>query len=162
MLKKVFSNTSVIQYLYSLGLIHILKELFGEVYIPLGVKEELDKGIIRGVNLPCVDELDFVKVRNVKLDLLTEIVRDIGIGETEVILLGLENPESLIILDDRLARDIAGNLNLNVTGTIGILILAKENGIIKAVKPYLDKLVDFGFYLSKEHRNIILKKADEA
>ena len=37
-----------------------------------------------------------------------------------------------------------------------------ENGIIKAVKPYLDKLVNIGFYLSKEHRNIILKKADEA
>ncbi|MDQ1328585.1 MAG: hypothetical protein QG641_1870 [Candidatus Poribacteria bacterium] len=37
-----------------------------------------------------------------------------------------------------------------------------ENGIIKAVKPYLDKLVDLEFYLSKEHRNIILKKADEA
>ena len=37
-----------------------------------------------------------------------------------------------------------------------------ENGIIKAVKPYINKLIDLGFYISKEHRNIILKKADEA
>ena len=30
------------------------------------------------------------------------------------------------------------------------------------IKSYLDKLSDIGFYLSKEHRNLILKKADEA
>jgi predicted nucleic acid-binding protein len=36
-----------------------------------------------------------------------------------------------------------------------------ENGIINAVKPYLDKLIDIGFYLSQEHRAIILKKAKE-
>jgi predicted nucleic acid-binding protein len=68
----------------------------------------------------------------------------------------------LLILDDGLARGVAKNLSLRVTGTVSILILAKENGIIKAVKPYINKLVDLGFYISKEHRNIILKKADEA
>jgi len=160
--EKVFANTSVIQYLHSLELMHILKTLFGKIYIPLEVKDELDKGRMQGENLPYLDSLDFVNVTNVKIGSLTEIVRDLGKGETSVILLGMENPNSLLILDDGFARGIAKNLGLRITGTVGILILAKENGIIKAVKPYLDKLVDFGFYLSKEHRNIILKKANEA
>jgi predicted nucleic acid-binding protein len=160
--EKVFANTSVIQYLHCLDLISILKKLFGEIYIPLEVKEELDNGIKQGENLPYLDELDFVNVINVKANSLTKIVRDLGKGETSVILLGMENSNSLLILDDRLAKEVARNLDLRVTGTVGILILAKENGIIKAIKPYLDKLSDIGFYLSKEHRNLILKKADEA
>ena len=112
---------------------------------------------------PCaIKGIDFVNVINVRANSLTKIVRDLGKGETSVILLGIENPNCLLILDDRLARKVARNLDLRITGTIGILILAKENGIIKAIKPYLDKLSDIRFYLSKEHRNLILKKADEA
>lgn len=160
--EKVFANTSVIQYLHSLELLHILKSLFGEIYLPLEVKDELDNGRMQGENLPCLDGLDFINIINVKIDSLIRIVQDLGKGETSVILLGMENPDSLAILDDGLAREVARNLGLRITGTIGLLILAKENGIIKAVRPYLDKLVDVGFYLSQKHRAIILKKADEA
>jgi predicted nucleic acid-binding protein len=160
--EKVFANTSVIQYLHSLKLMHILKMLFWEINIPLEVKKELDNGIKQGEDLPHLDELDFVNIIDTKLSPLTEIVRDLGKGETSVILLGMEYPDSLLILDDRLARETAKNLGLRVTGTIGLLILAKEKGFIESVKLYLDKLSDIGFYLSKEHRNIILKKANEA
>jgi predicted nucleic acid-binding protein len=74
----------------------------------------------------------------------------------------MENPGSLVILDDRLAREVARAFKVKVTGTAGLLIMAKERCLIKAVKPYLDKLIDIGFYLAPEHKASILKEANEA
>jgi len=52
MSKKVFLNTSPIQYIHQLGLIHIIKELFGRVYVPAEVHEELNSGRKEGIELP--------------------------------------------------------------------------------------------------------------
>ena len=162
MLGKVFLNTSVIQYLYPMGLIHILNALFEEVYVPLEVKEEIERGKAQGVELPHLDEIDFIKVVGTETSSLIGIVRDLGKGKAAVILLGTGNPGSLVILDDRLAREVARALKVKVTGTAGLLIMAKERGLIKAVKPCLDKLIDTGFYLAPEHKALILKEANEA
>jgi len=159
---KVVVNTTVIQYLHALGLIHILHDLFGTIYVPLEVKEEIEEGRLQGVYLPHLDEFDFIKIIKTKASSLVEIVRDLGKGETSVILLGMENPNSLVILDDRLAQKVARSLELKTTGTAGILIMAKEKGLIEYIKPYIDKLIDAGFYLAPEHRKTILNEADEA
>ena len=52
MSKKVFLNTSPIQYIHQLGLIRIIKELFGKVYVPAEVHEELNRGREEGIELP--------------------------------------------------------------------------------------------------------------
>lgn len=161
MSRKVFLDTSVIQYLYQLRLLRILRDLFGIVYVPREVEEELEKGRQEGIELPDLEETDFVEVVEVKAMSLTKLVRDLGRGETAVILLGLENPDSLVVLDDDLARKVARELGVRVTGTVGVLINAKGRGIIKAVRPYLDRLEDLGFYLAPEHRFLILREAGE-
>jgi len=158
---KVFLNTSVIQYLYHLRLLHIIKDLFGKAYIPLEVCEELEKGMEEGIELPDLQKVDYIEVMEVRTPLVIQIIRDLGKGEAAVILLGLENVDSLVVLDDDLARKVAKELMIKTTGTAGVLIIAKEKAIIKAVKPYLDRLEDLGFYLSPDHKSIILKEAGE-
>jgi len=137
MSKRVFLNTSAVQYLYQLGLLHLIRDLFGKAYVPNEVYQEIEAGRKEGVELPDLK------------------------GETAVILLGLEHPDSLVILDDRLARKVARELGVKVTGTSGILIAAKKKGLIESVKAYLDKLRDLGFYLAPKHRAAILKEAGE-
>lgn len=56
------------------------------------------------------------------------------------IVLALEFPESTIILDDLKARKVAERLNLQITGTVGVIVKAKNIGLISSVKPYLDML----------------------
>jgi len=161
MLGKVFVNTSVLQYLHSIGLIDILKTLFGKVYITQEVSLEIERGKQQGVNLPNLDESGYIKVIDTNMGNLIDIVRDLGKGEASLILLGMKNPESLVILDDQLAREVARSLNIKITGTVGLLIMAKEKGIIKAVKPYLDNMINTGFYLAPAHRLLILSKVNE-
>jgi len=56
----------------------------------------------------------------------------------------MELPADLCVLDDLLARKYAKNMGLAITGTLGIILTAKNLGLIKTVKPLLDKLLDTG------------------
>lgn len=74
----------------------------------------------------------------------------IGRGESSAIALALEIPNSTIILDDYKARKIASQLGLIFTGTFGILVKAKLNGIIPSIKPFISKIKQTDFRLSSE------------
>ena len=161
MSEQVFVDTSCLQYLHSIGLIYILKVLFGKVYIPLAVKDEIENGKLQGVSLPALNDIKFIDIVELKTLSMIETVRDLGKGEASIIQLGRDNPGSLLILDDQFARIIARSLSLRVTGTAGLLIMAKERGFIEFVKPYLDKMIESGFHLSPKHKLLILNKANE-
>jgi len=82
-------------------------------------------------------------------------------GEASAIALALETSENIIILDDWKARKLAERLGLSVTGTLGVIIKAKNNGIIPTIKPYLDKIRETNFRISEELEQIALKEANE-
>jgi predicted nucleic acid-binding protein len=90
------------------------------------------------------------------------MVTDLGAGEREVLALALETSDSVCVLDDALARQIAGALQLRVTGTLGVLIDAKRSGFIPAVRPLLDELHSLGFRLAPHTRAAVLKIAGES
>ncbi len=77
---------------------------------PLQALAELKKeGKTRfvGVDLPSFDSLDWMRIRQPTGRLLLPIITDLGAGEREVLALGTETPNSLVILDDALARRYA-------------------------------------------------------
>jgi predicted nucleic acid-binding protein len=84
------------------------------------------------VDLPAVEALDWIRIRQPAGRLLLPIVADLGAGEREVLALGTETLDSLVILDDALARQYARMLKLALTGTLGVLLKAKEAGLLPA------------------------------
>ena len=100
----VISNTSPLLYLHQIGRIDLLETLYGAVVAPPAVERELRVGATEGVDVPDLSALPWVEVRPVADPKLLPVVIDLGSGEAEVIALGLENPDSLLILDDKLAR----------------------------------------------------------
>lgn len=83
-------------------------------------------------------------------------------GEVETIILCLEVSANLCILDDLLARKYARNIGLNITGTLGVLVYAKNSGVIKQIKPLMDKLLSVGMFIDKGLYAKILSLANEA
>jgi len=75
MSKKVFLNTSPIQYIHQLGLIHIVKELFGKVYVPAEVYQELNRGREEGIELPNLKGMDFILLLSISLSSLKKHVK---------------------------------------------------------------------------------------
>ena len=74
----------------------------------------------------------------------------------------MEIPDSTIILDDLRARKVAKHHRLKVTGTVGVIVKAKLIGIIPSIKPYLLKISQTDFRISKEIEKNALFEAGES
>ena len=68
-------------------------------------------------------------------------------GEAEVLVLAEEQEARLVVLDEKKARRYAERLGFARTGTLGILLLAKEQGAIDSVRSAVDRLHDAGLHL---------------
>lgn len=81
-------------------------------------------------------------------------------GESEAIVLAYET-RTRIILDDRKAREAARRLGVPVTGTVGLLLKAKEAGVVPAIRPLLDALDANPFRIGDALRAEALRLAGE-
>lgn len=86
---------------------------------------------------------------------LLPLVISLGKGEKEVLALGLESANHLLILDDLVARRYADAANLNFTGTLGILVLANARGLIDDVHQILRRLQELQFRIDAKTLRII-------
>jgi predicted nucleic acid-binding protein len=159
---EVISDTSPIQYLHQAGLLHILPALYTRLILPQGVVGELETGRSRGVELPDVSVLSWIEVRRVANLPFLRLSPDLGHGEKEVLALGLECSDSLVILDDALARRHAGLLEIPCTGTVGVLLKAKREGCLLRIAPVIHRLTELGFHLSAATRDAALDLAEES
>ena len=161
-MKAVF-NSSPLIFLYRLNLLEAAFSLFEKNYVPTGVIDELSysrKKDEEVINI--ILENPTVVIRTVKYNLFYEKLRtSLGIGETEAILLALEiNSDSdYVILDDKTARKKALSNGLNIKGTIGILRLFYQKGIL-TVHPddIYKKLKSYNFRVEKGIYESILRE----
>jgi len=117
----------------------------------LSVKE---KEYFQGLSFLSVEE-----PRDVRLVLVLKTIVDEG--EAEAITLALEK-SSLLIVDDLKGRKAAGRLSLEIIGTLGVLKAMKLKGIIREVKPFIERLKEKGFYISDDLINKLLSDVGEA
>jgi predicted nucleic acid-binding protein len=161
-MSKAISNTSPLLYLYRIGGIGWLPKLFDEVWTPEAVKNELQAGRSKGYDVPNPEDYSWLKLVNPKSMPSEWLALDLGAGEIAVMALALENPDSVVLLDDMLARRIAQAAGLQVWGTLRVLLEAKSHGVIGKVEPYVSKLSDSGMWISSEIEKRILKLAGES
>lgn len=157
----VICNTSPFQYLHQIDQLRILPALAGKIIVPSAVVDEIAVGRVAGVDLPDLAQLDWVMVQSPAGQSALPLISDLGAGESEVLMLALETPGATVILDDMLARRVAESLNLHLTGTLGLLLDAKQAGLISQVRPLLDQLQTLRFRLSSVTYQAVLKLADE-
>jgi uncharacterized protein len=155
-LPEIISNTSPLQYLFQLGMLHVLPALAVQVIIPPAVADELRVGRESGIHLPNPADLNWLVLRPPVRAFASRLVTDLGPGETEVLMLAIEAADPIVIFDDMLARRMARSLGIRLTGALGLLIDAKRAGLIPAVSPLMDRLQSMHFRLSpiRERRSL--------
>jgi predicted nucleic acid-binding protein len=159
---KVAVNSSPLIFLAKLGMLDLLDKLFEEVYITEAVYEET---VVEGSDheeSSLIARTEFLKKVKVSDQRLVRFLREmIDYGEAETIAFALEKNLDLVVLDDKDARKVARGFGLKVTGTLGILLLAKKRGLITSVRPYIESLRKNGFRISEGILERILKEAGE-
>jgi uncharacterized protein len=118
---------------------------------------------VEGFNFKTIASLTWIKIQNpISLSISEQFIMPLDAGETQAIALAIELSADYIILDEHKGRVVARNLNLPVIGLGGVLIQAKNIGLIPSVKVFLLKIKEkTGFYLSEAAYEIIVKGADE-
>jgi predicted nucleic acid-binding protein len=160
----VISDTTQILSLIKIDRLKILEELYKKIIIPKAVYDELI------INIDYQDEIDiikrctFIQIENVEENLSVVLLqRELKLdrGESEAIVLAKNINADLIIIDERKARRIAKDVGLKVTGTLGILVEAKQQGLIKELKSLLDELMDNNIRISRKLYMEILNLVEE-
>lgn len=139
-------NSSPIIALGRVGQVELLASLPQQIIVPQAVKEEL-------LNAPQGDP-----ARAAMESGLFEIVEtpppppevlawDLGKGETAVLSYALSAPDWVAILDDGAARRCARSLSIKLTGTLSVVILAKQHGLIESAAQVLRALQNNEFRL---------------
>lgn len=145
------SDSSPLILLAAIGRVELLRALYGEVAIPPEVWHEI---VVRGGGRSGATDvlaMDWI-VRQPLPGLEDPSARfpSLHRGEAEVITLALGLPPTVsVILDDAQARKVAIQSGLAVTGTVGVLLLAKHSGFLPLIRPSLEHIRAAGAHLSE-------------
>ena len=155
----IVSNTSPISNLAAIGQLDLLQQIYGNVIIPPAVERELLNSGDTDPAALAVQALDWIQTQSVTNLRLLET--NLDAGETEAIALAVELNAYRLIIDERQGRKKAIELGLRVTGLLGILLAAKQLGLIPTIRPLLDDLIANGFWIRQQLYAEILQLSGE-
>jgi predicted nucleic acid-binding protein len=158
----VVSDTSPIRALAHLNLLTLLQELFDEVLVPptVDVESRSPPANLRRVD---VRDLAYVQIQSPRdRSKVAELLQILDPGESEALALALELGVSAILIDEAAGRTMAKRMGLLPVGVLGLLVRAKQRGLLGEVSPLIDRLKsDLGFFISDRLRAEVLRLACE-
>ena len=159
----VVSDTTPLIGLASIGRLELLYALFGEVYIPQAVFDEtVTSGRKESKARQEVSLANWIHVVEVKDRLAVNVLLDeMDLGEVETIVLASEMNADWVLMDEKKGRRKLSQLNIPKIGTLGILLKAKQLGLIPTIKPEFENLQKTGFSISRLVVEEVLKMAGE-
>ena len=156
----VISNTSPILNFAIVDQLIFLPQQFGQVVIPNAVLDELKTNEERPGSSAIREAISSGWIHNLTVsnEPLSQLLKQtLDRGEAEEITLAIELKADWTLLDERDARKVAKSLGLKVTGVLGILLRAKQQGNLISLQPVLDDLLNkAGFRIAPELLNQIL------
>lgn len=151
----VVSDTTPVISLMKAGQLELLRQLFGVVYIPEAVYRELTDNEAFFEEVRMVQECEFFyvqKVDNGKSVTILQSFTGLDAGESEAIILADEIHSDVLLMDEHKGRQVAKRLGITITGTIGILTQAFDEGMLtkKDVEKCIERLKECGIRISEK------------
>lgn len=141
----VVADSTPLIYLSRVGALDVLATLYGEVLIPTAVHDEV---VLKRPAAPGVEALRQATWLRVAADELPQVDLGLHWGESAAILLAEQVHADLLLIDERLGRQVAQSRSLAVRGTLGVLVQARKVGAVPALRPVLEALVAEGFRIA--------------
>lgn len=149
--KIVISDTSTLILFHKIDEFNLLQKVYGELITTPEIAEEFGEDLPHWITIQAVSDKKYQDFLETQVDC----------GEASAIALATEYDDVLLLLDDLKARKLATQLKLKFTGTLGVIIIAKQLSIIEKVKPLIDKLLLTDFRVADNIIEEILKLNNE-
>lgn len=151
----IVSDTTPIISLIKAGQLELLQKLFGVVYIPNAVYRELIENEAYPEEARVVQESNFLFVEEVQNEKSVIILRSftgLDAGESEAIILADEKQSDVLLMDEHKGRQVAKKMGIAITGTIGILTQAFDEGLLtkEDVTECIEKLKENNIRISEK------------
>jgi predicted nucleic acid-binding protein len=146
----IVSDTSCLILFYKIGELDLLKKLYGKLHITDTVLKEFNQPVP-----------NWIEIVQLKTDVHKGLSGYLDAGEATSIAFASEHEGSLLIIDEIKGRKAAKEMGIPVTGSLGVLIAAKNKGHLKAVKPIIEKIQKTNFRISENLIERLLDKVDE-
>lgn len=140
-----------------------LGSLFGEVWIPTQVREEVLSGRVERGELAIRRALSLGVLREWTAPVPDTPLPDLDEGEAACIRIALAHADpSLLLIDERAGRALAAERGLRIAGTAAVVGMARQRGLINAARPVFDILHRSDFRISAEVIHTVLRRVGEA
>lgn len=133
------ADTSSLIVLSNIHELELLKGLYGQILITPEVCAEYGITSPSWIEIKAVEHIEKLQALSLNLDL----------GESSAIALALKTENRLLIIDEKKGRNVAVDLNLRITGILGVLVKAKKLGVIQTVTPLINKMEASGLRFPK-------------
>jgi predicted nucleic acid-binding protein len=161
-MNKATCSASPIVFLYRIGALDWLPELFDEILMPSVVLDDLLQARFIGYDVPSPFDLPWVQFQDPQLTVPAAwLSLDLSSGEVAAMSLAFENRDCTVLLDEPMGRRAARLVGIKYWGTLKILLAAKEHGLTDTVAPYVDRLGKIGLWIEGGIRQRILVLAGE-
>jgi len=159
----VVSDASILINLAVTKQLELLKSLYNKVVIPDAVFNEI---AVKGAGKPGAQEiqmLDWLEVKSCQdVNMVNNLLNEIDLGEAEAITLSLEVQANLLLIDEKLGRQKAKEFNIKTIGLLGLLLDAKNQGVVSSVATMMDRLrVEANFRIGESLYQQVKKLAGE-
>ncbi|MDZ7808285.1 MAG: DUF3368 domain-containing protein [Gracilimonas sp.] len=148
--KNIIADTSCLVLLEKINEFDVLQKLYKKIIITPEVANEFGSELPEWIEVHSVEDQKYQKLLEITVDP----------GEASAIALAVEIG-GLVILDDQKARKLAFDLELDVTGTLGILIDATQSNYISSFSNVLDRIKRTNFYISDDLEKMLIERARE-
>jgi len=142
----IISDTSCLIALDRISRLDLLRELFQQIVTTQDVEEEFGKELPVWIRV--------VEVKN--QDKIQELEAILDKGEASAIALALEIEQNILIIDEKKGRKVAQSMKIQIIGTLKIIQMAKQKGIIQSARPLIEDLQKAGFRFSQKIVKILL------
>ncbi len=152
---KIYSNTTPLLAFASIERFDILQAVHGQIHVVESVRKECQYGI--PIVVPDLTKLDWVCLVDGPREADGRFLA-LDAGERDTISEALSDKADLVLIDERLGRNLAEYYGLRVVGTLGTLLKAKKMGIIPEFLAVVRVLQEHGFWYAE---NLVRRLAND-
>lgn len=152
----VTNTTPLIALAAALGSLEVLKFLYVRVVVPLEVAQEVRAGGRFSFGVDVFESSPWLEIQTQSVELLPFLKNSLDAGEASVIQTALNLSLPLVCIDEEVGRRVARLNGLTLTGTLGVLIKAKQLGFPIDMPQAIANMRLHGIWLSQSLINLAL------